>query len=463
MSNNNSSSSRDKEWTSSSFIETKPSLRIAGAHAQIVYCILQLSDNTLLTGSADGTLKRWSLADGGSLLACFDCRNDGDGVVGGVQGGGMVTVVNHVRCMVELNETLVAVGYSDGVIRIWNLLTSEYRCLVHLPHTEINCFVVLKHNIDNDDNKKKIRIAAGSRKVVKIWTEGEETPVLLPTNASVRTLCELRSRRRRGRTRAKMKRDGGEEDNDDEDEDEDGGLLVTGDSEGMLEFWNTTTQRSVHKMKAHTGWVNCLLELNEHGDCKSGDGDGGSGLSRVLASGSADDKIRLWCVRTKQLLRTIKHEDLNYVSSLVQLSHGLVVTGSLDDLILAWNARGDLVQTYPAQGPVSSVVLLRDESIAYILNSTDLEIRRSWNRKSSLVNMCCYAIAMRHSKSAYTETIQKLMPYEIDDIFLLLYSMLPSPSASSSSLTSSSSSHQHSLSSSSSSSSSPPVPLAIRL
>jgi len=408
---------------------------------------------TLLTGSADGTVKRWRLGESGvlssstssspssswCLVGNYDCQQQSSNI------GGLV----HVRCMVQLTESrhpLVAVGYSDGVIRIWNLRTGLYRCLVHLPHSEINCFAALKrgppiivsdNERGNDGDEKKeentsrryddddssssimnrtnnqkderkrssninrsetIRIAAGSRKMVKIWSSPQSsqspqppqsppsgegylskhaTPLLLSTTASVRTMCELKD-----------------------------GTLVIGDSEGMIEFWCYTTttttsntskktnsdgcdgteeqlrslgierpataaasmvgMRSVHKMKAHVGWVNCVVELVD---------------GETLVSGSADDKIKMWDLATKTCKRVLRHEDLNYISSIVQLfSNGLLITGSLDDLIFAWNEKGDLVGTYPASGPVSSVIMLRDGSIAYVQNSTEVEIRKTWNR-----------------------------------------------------------------------------------
>ena len=96
--------------------------------------------------------------------------------------------------------------------------------------------------------------------------------------------------------------------------------LASGSADNTIRIWNSTTGKLLKTLRGHTRWVTSLAVLQ----------DG------TLASGSNDGIIRIWNTTTGEILKTLRgHTD--WVTSLAVLQDGTLASGSHDNTIRIWN------------------------------------------------------------------------------------------------------------------------------
>ena len=83
--------------------EGKTMMTLMG-HTRDVFCVIQLTDGRLVTGSWDTTIKIWDTISG-------SCLNTLEGHTG------------RVYCVIQLTDGRLVSGSEDDTLRIWNILS----------------------------------------------------------------------------------------------------------------------------------------------------------------------------------------------------------------------------------------------------------------------------------------------------------------------------------------------------
>jgi WD40 repeat protein len=123
---------------------------------------------------------------------------------------------------------------------------------------------------------------------------------------------------------------------------QDAKLLATGDSDGVVRFWQVADGRELLVCKGHSGWIRSVAFDFE---------------KEILASSSDDQMIKLWSVRTDKCLRTLSGHtgDVNSVAFSPQTN--VLASGSSDATIKLWDINtGECLRTLNGHtGDVNSV------------------------------------------------------------------------------------------------------------
>jgi WD40 repeat protein len=111
-------------------------------HGNEVYCLLQLPDGRLVTGSSDRTLRIWDPSSEAGWHCC--------GVLRGHTGS--------VHSLAYLASGELVSGSTDGTVRVWNLSSSECVLVLeeHKGHGRVKALAVLPDqrlvSADDDGN-----------------------------------------------------------------------------------------------------------------------------------------------------------------------------------------------------------------------------------------------------------------------------------------------------------------------
>jgi len=97
-------------------------------------------------------------------------------------------------------------------------------------------------------------------------------------------------------------------------------LLASGSDDNTIKIWNLKTNSLIRTLSGSSGHVLSLAVLN----------------NGYLASGSADKSIQIWNAETGQQIRKLNGH-LGEVKSLAVLNNGMLASGSLDQSIKIWN------------------------------------------------------------------------------------------------------------------------------
>jgi serine/threonine protein kinase len=130
----------------------------------------------------------------------------------------------------------------------------------------------------------------------------------------------------------------------------DGEMLASGSFDNTIKLWEIKTGNLIKTLEGHTYWVNSVAF--------SPDGE-------ILASGSWDWTIKLWDIKTGKLLKTLKgHTDA--VNSVAFSPDGdILASGSEDNTIKLWEIKtGNLIKTLEGHtDAVNSVAFSPDGDI----------------------------------------------------------------------------------------------------
>ncbi|EED12693.1 WD-repeat protein, putative [Talaromyces stipitatus ATCC 10500] len=147
----------------------------------------------------------------------------------------------------------------------------------------------------------------------------------------------------------------------------DGLTLASGSSDQTIKLWNVKTGQELQTLTGHSGWVRSVAF--------SSDGS-------TLASGSYDQTIKLWDVKTGQELQTLTgHSDL--INSVAFSSDGsTLASGSYDKTIKLWDMKtGQELQTLTGHSESVNSVAFSFDGSTLASGSHDRTIKL-WNVKT---------------------------------------------------------------------------------
>lgn len=284
-------------------------------HDDHVITCLQFSDNKIVSGSDDNTLKVWSAITG-------KCLRTLTGHTGGVWSS-------------QMSGNTIISGSTDRTLKVWDAETGTCRHTL-LGHTSTVRCMHLHGN----------KVVSGSRDAtLRVWDidTGECLHVLMGHMAAVRCVQY------------------------------DGRLVVSGAYDYTVRVWKPETEECLHTLQGHTNRVYSLqfdgvhvvsgsLDTSirvwevETGACKHtlmGHQSLTSGMelrNNILVSGNADSTVKVWDILTGQCLQTLsgpnKHQS---AVTCLQFNNRFVITSSDDGTVKLWDLKtGDFVRNLVA-------------------------------------------------------------------------------------------------------------------
>jgi WD40 repeat protein len=284
---------------------------ITGHSSYVNTLAISPDGQTLVSGSADKTIKVWNLSTGQEILTLKSHLNpintvvispDGQTLVSGSAdktikiwnlstGQEVRTLKGHSNPVNSLIissdwQTLVS-GSADKTIKVWNLSTGQEIRTITGNFSYVNTLAI------SPDGQT---LASGSAdKIIKIWnlSTGQEIRTLKGHDSYVNTLAIS----------------------------PDGQTLASGSADKTIKVWNLSTGQEIRTLRGHDSWVKSLAI--------SPDG-------QTIVSGSADNTIKIWNVSTGQEIRTLTGHS-NHVNSLAISPDGqTIASGSGDNTIKIW-------------------------------------------------------------------------------------------------------------------------------
>eukprot|EP01102_Stenamoeba_stenopodia_P009037 TRINITY_DN2649_c2_g2_i1.p1 TRINITY_DN2649_c2_g2~~TRINITY_DN2649_c2_g2_i1.p1 ORF type:complete len:302 (-),score=28.12 TRINITY_DN2649_c2_g2_i1:65-970(-) len=212
------------------------------AHTKDVLVIIELKDRTLLSGSADKTIKRWGTD--GQLLNTF------------------VGHRSRIPCLMEVDDNTFISGAGDATLKVWNKTTTK--CLRTIRMTSPVLYLLkLKKSF-------LCGMAYGKIEQRKMGGDFKTIQILDQHTSSVHCMCKLSN-----------------------------GWVVSGSSDWTLRVWDRRTKTIIHTLYGHESIVTQVKELKRRG-CV------GKQKQIVIATGSWDRTIRIWNVTTAKCLRVLR-------------------------------------------------------------------------------------------------------------------------------------------------------------
>ena len=117
----------------------------------------------------------------------------------------------------------------------------------------------------------------------------------------------------------------------------DGQTVASGSNDKTIKLWNVKTGKLLQTFEGHSKWVNSVAYSPDGQTLASGSND--NSVGEVLASGSFDDTIKLWNVKTGKLLQTLEGHSISVNSVAYSPDGQTLASGSGDDTIKIWRLK----------------------------------------------------------------------------------------------------------------------------
>ncbi|XP_059079119.1 F-box/WD repeat-containing protein 7-like [Tigriopus californicus] len=285
--------------------------KVLKGHDDHVITCLQFSDNRIVSGSDDNTLKVWSAVNGkclrtlvGHTGGVWSSQMEGGTIVSGstdrtlkvwnAETGACVhTLYGHtstVRCM-HLHKNRVVSGSRDATLRIWDIQTSE--CL-HVLTGHVAAVRCVQYN-------GRLVVSGAYDYLVKVWNPDTEE-CLHTLSGHTNRVYSLQF---------------------------DGIHVVSGSLDTSIRVWDVETGACKHALMGHQS-LTSGMELRNN----------------ILVSGNADSTVKVWDITSGQCLQTLsgpnKHQS---AVTCLQFNSKFVITSSDDGTVKLWDVKtGDFIR-----------------------------------------------------------------------------------------------------------------------
>jgi WD40 repeat protein len=252
-------------------VDTGKEIHTLQGHQSFVNSVSFSPDGkTLATGSADKTIKLWSVDTGKEIRTLQGHQN----------------FVNSVSFSPD-GKTL-ATGSADKTIKLWSVDTGKEIRTLQSHQNFVNSVSF------SPDGKT---LATGSAdKIIKLWSvdTGEEIRTLQGHQSFVNSVSFS----------------------------PDGKTLATGSADKTIKLWSIDTGKEIRTLQGHQSFVNSVSF--------SPDGE-------TLATGSEDKIIKLWSIDTSKEIRTLQGHQNSVNSVSFSPDGNILATGSADKTVKLWN------------------------------------------------------------------------------------------------------------------------------
>lgn len=261
----------------------EPAVKNEGSKKYITNCITaNNSANLLAAGTTENNIKLWKISTG-ELLA---------------------TLTGHSKDVVSIafspDGTILASGDGAGIVKIWGMPDGELLKTIKAHSDKVSGLAV---GIDN-----KTLVTGGSDRLVKVWsiTEGKETRIFKGHESAVTGVVLFSDNNR----------------------------VASSSNDKTIKLWNIETGKLARTFVDKYMVSGKELENYNVGEVTSLSIDA---AGKRLASGNADNKVKVWDASTGELLATLRgHMDI--VSDVIFNKYGnKIASVSWDKTIKIWD------------------------------------------------------------------------------------------------------------------------------
>jgi WD40 repeat protein len=263
-----------KNWEDMDFSRVLQHKATLKGHGHEIRCLALTGSNSILaSGSADQTVRLWSLPDGQPLKT--------------LEGHG-----GWVHCLaISPDELNLASAGRDGRICLWRLPSGRLLRKLRGHKQSVFCLAI---NPEGD-----LLVSGGSDNTVRLWDlpRGEPRQVLQGHTCSVSCLVIT----------------------------PDGALLASGSADCTVRLWSLPRGRALRTLEGHrNGELDTI-------SCLAISPDG-----QLLASGGTDGTIRLWSLPDGRPLKTLRAHRVNVASLVISPAGDLLASGGGDHVVRLW-------------------------------------------------------------------------------------------------------------------------------
>lgn len=296
-----------------------------GKHHDKVTCIAMSKDcNFAIAGSADCTMKLWSLelcqvthtfSDHEKPITCLALADNGSFAVSGSEDktvrvwstvSGVVVV-----CFSDHQDTISQVLITSDNKRILSADFSNYMKLWKAESGEVllSCMGPSAMVVLSPDNN--FAISGDCNELMKVWSVG--------SGESVKTINHVQNITCITVTK-------------------DGQFTITGSEDMSLKIWETQTGKLTQVLVGHEERVSCVATADNN---------------RHVASGSDDKDLIIWTMATGEIEKTLKGHTAPVTSVKLTGDGSALISGSMDGTLRVWSLpSGTILTTYYMNIPV---------------------------------------------------------------------------------------------------------------
>jgi WD40 repeat protein len=297
--------------TNSQVDQTIATRTFTGHSSFVNSLVLSSNGQTLISGSADQTIKIWNFNTGKEIRTLT----------------GHSSYVN--RLALTPDGLLLASASADQTIKIWEIATGQELRTLTGHNSSIDALVITPDG--------RYLISASADQTIKIWeiATGQELRTLTGHNSSINALVVT----------------------------PDGQQLISGSADKTIKIWDINTGEEIRTLSGHTSFINALSISPDGQSLLSGSADktiklwnvetgaevrtftghGGyvnalavSPDGQMLASGSADQTVKLWNFDTGRELRTLSGYGTHINYFVISPDWSEMASGSDRNVISVW-------------------------------------------------------------------------------------------------------------------------------
>ena len=301
-------------------------------------CLIYLPNYQLASGSWDGSIKIWNLANGHCVKTLLGHRKS-------------------VACLLPLPNNLIASSSWDGTVKIWDVTSGGCVRTLGQENTIVDILDRASFRLFNTSVIRCLlllpsgHLASGSDdETIRIWNlaNGQWVRTLNGKSEYVWNLLSLQN-----------------------------GHLASGNTGKVIEIWDPTDGSHILTLKGHNDAIEDLLPF----------------LGDQLISASRDNKIKIWDINKGNCIRTLSGHN-SFVKRILLLSNMQLASCSWDKTIKIWDvASGDCIRTLSGHfGDVDCLEYIAANN--RLVSGSDDHTIRIWNPTDGT----CIVSLSSHSK-----------------------------------------------------------------